>query len=88
MNYYIYKIDENADAKIISKFPSFNMAAMSADLLLIKDVCFILSEDMSKIYFYSKKDGWDYDVMTKEGQAEFLDIYQNPKDYKDGENND
>jgi hypothetical protein len=79
--YYLYRIDENADASIYAKFPTLQMAKMSADLLLIKEFCFILSSDFTKLYFY--EDGeWSYDIMTEQGKLDFLDCFPDPKDYK------
>lgn len=80
--YFLYRIDENAEAEIYAKFPSLQMAKLSASLLMISDICFILSGDMSKIYFYNQQDGWEYDVLTEKVKEEFLEIYPNPKDYK------
>lgn len=79
--YYLYRIDENADATIYGKFPTLSQAKMSADLLLIKDFCFILTSDMTKMYFY-EDDKWDYDILTEQGRLDFLDCFPNPKDYK------
>ena len=81
-DYFLYRIDENGDAEIYGKFSSLSAAKLSATLLLIKDFCFILTGDMSKIYFYDEKEGWDYDIMTAKGKLEFLDIYPNPNEYK------
>lgn len=80
--FYLYRIYENGDATILGRFPSLSQAKLSATLLLIKELCFILTGDMNKIYFYDEKNGWDYDIMTQKGKIEFLDIYQNPRDYK------
>lgn len=82
-NYYLYRIDSDANAKIFGRFPTLQMAKMSASLSLFKDLCFILSGDMTKIYFYypDKKD-WDYDLLTEEGRLDFLDTFPSPKDYK------
>ena len=80
-SYYLYRIDENAEGAIYGKFPTLQMAKMSADLLMIKDFCFILSGDFTKMYFY--EDGvWDYDILTKKGIPEFLDCFPDPRDYK------
>lgn len=76
---YLYRIDENADAKIYGKFQTLSMAKMSADLLMIKDFCFILYGD--KLYFYENGE-WDYDLLTEKGKLDFLECFQNPEDYK------
>lgn len=80
-NFYLYRIDESANASIYGKFPSLQMAKISADLLLIKDFCFILSGDFTKLYFYENESGWNYDILTEKGKLDFLDCYPNPKDY-------
>lgn len=80
--FFLYRLDPSGDAEIYAKFPTLQMAQLSASLLLIRSFCFILSGDMDKIYFYDDKDGWDYDILTQKGKLEFLDIYPNPKDYK------
>lgn len=82
MKYYLYRLyKDDADAEIYGCFNSLSAAAMSAKLLLIQDYSFILSEDMSKIYFYNTDGSWDYDILTEDGKLSFLDIYPNPKDY-------
>jgi hypothetical protein len=57
------------------------MAKMSADLLLVKESCFILSGDISKMYFY-ENGKWDYDIVTDKGKLSFLDCYPDPREYK------
>jgi len=80
-NFYLYRLSPEGEGSIYGKFPNLMMAKMSADLLLIKDYCFILTGDMSKMYFY--EDGvWDYDIVTEKGKLDFLDCFPNPKDYK------
>lgn len=80
-NFYLYRLDDEGNGEIYGKFPTLMMAKMSADLLLIKDFCFILSGDMSRMYFY--EDGvWDYDLLTSKGVLDFLDCFPNPKYYK------
>lgn len=80
-HFYLYRLDTEGDGKIYGKFDTLSAAKMSADLLLIKDFCFILSGDLTKLYFY--EDGeWSYDILTPKGRAEFFDIYPNPEDYK------
>ena len=79
--FYLYKIDPDGNGEIYGKFQNLMMAKMSADLLLIKDYCFILSGDLTKIYFY-ENGIWDYDIITDKGKLDFLDIYPNPHDYK------
>lgn len=81
-NYYLYKINEDGTASIYGKFPSLQMATMSANLLMINDICFIVNEDVTKMYFYEDDSGWDYDILTEDGRKEFLQAYQNPLDYK------
>lgn len=81
-DFFLYRLDENGDATIYGKFPTLSQAKLSANLLLIKDFCFILTGDMNKIYFYDEKDGWGYDVLTQKGKVDFLGIYPNPNDYK------
>lgn len=80
--YFLYRIDSEANASIYGKFQTLSMAKMSAELLMIQEMCFILSGDMTKIYFYGPKNGWDYDILTKQGVLDFLDCFPNPKDYK------
>ena len=82
MKYYLYRLNkDNADAEIYGCFNSLSAATLSAKLLLIQEYSFILSEDISKIYFYNADGSWDYDILTNEGKLSFLDIYPNPKDY-------
>ena len=81
-DFFLYRLDENGDGAIYGKFTTLSQAKLSANLLLIKDFCFILTGDMNKIYFYDEKDGWGYDVLTQKGKIDFLGIYPNPKDYK------
>ncbi len=81
IKYYLYRIDENGDASIYACFPSLQMAKMSADLLMIKDFCFVLTSDFKKLYFY--EDGvWDYDIMTEKGKLDFLDCFPDPREFK------
>lgn len=80
-NFYLYRLDEQGNGEIYGKFPNLMMAKMSADLLLIKDFCFILPGDMSKMYFY-EKGIWDYDLVTEKGKLDILECFPNPKDYK------
>lgn len=81
-NYYLYRVDERGDAKIYAKFPSLQMAQMSASLLLINELSFILSEDVTRIYFYNEDGTWDYDIITPSGKYDFLSIYPDPKSYE------
>lgn len=81
MKYYIYRIDENADTKIYGCFDSLSAAKMSASLSLVKDVVFILTDDISRMYFYENGE-WVYDLLNDEARLSFLDIYPNPNDYK------
>lgn len=82
MNFYLYRLDKDGGADIYAKFPSLQMAQMSADLLLIKESCFILSGDMTKIYFYEPESNyWSYDILTEDGKLSFLDVYPNPINY-------
>ena len=81
-DFFLYRLDENGDGAIYGKFSTLSQAKLSANLLLIKDFCFILTGDMNKIYFYDEKDGWGYDILTQKGKIDFLGIYPNPKDYK------
>ena len=79
--FYLYRLDPEGDGSIYGKFKTLSEAKLSAHLLMIKDFCFILTGDITKIYFY--EDGtWDYDLLTAKGRDEFLDIYPNPNDYK------
>lgn len=79
--YYLYRVDEHGDAKIYAKFPTLQMAQMSADLLLIKELCFILTDDVTRIYFYNEDGTWDYDIIAPSGKEDFLSIYPDPKSY-------
>lgn len=79
--FYLYRLNSDGDGEIYGKFPSLMMAEMSAGLLLIKESCFILSGDMTKIYFYDDKNGWDYDILTESGKIEFLEMYPDPSKY-------
>jgi hypothetical protein len=47
--YFLYRIDSEANASIYGKFQTLSMAKMSAELLMIQEMCFILSGDMTKI---------------------------------------
>jgi hypothetical protein len=82
-NFYLYRLSPDGDGDVYGRFPNLMMAEMSADLLMIKDYCFILSGDMTKIYFYyPDKKEWDYDLLTEKGKLDFLDAFPNPKEYK------
>lgn len=81
-SFYLYRITETGDGEIYGKFDSLSLAKMSAHLLCIKEICFILSGDLTKLYFYNEDGSWDYDILTDSGREEFLQIYQNPLDYK------
>ena len=81
--YFLYRLSSDGDGEIYGKFNSLSEAKLSASLLLIKDFCFILAGDMSKIYFYeSESDYWEYDLLTDKGKLEFLDCYPDPNGYK------
>lgn len=79
--FYLYRLNRDGDGEIYGKFPSLMMAEMSASLLLIKESCFILSGDMTKIYFYNQNNKWEYDILTESGKDQFLDLYPNPSEY-------
>lgn len=80
--FYLYRLNSDGDGEIYGKFPSLMMAEMSAGLLLIKESCFILSGDMTKIYFYNHQNNeWEYDILTESGKDQFLDLYPNPSEY-------
>lgn len=79
--YYLYRLDTEGDAEIYGAFTSLNMATLSASLLLIRDFCFILSGDLTKIYFYNNG-VWEYDILTEKGRTELFEIYPHPDDYK------
>lgn len=83
MKYYLYRLypEKDADAEIFGCFNSLSEATLSAKLLLIQSSSFIVSEDLSRIYFCNEDGCWDYDIMTDTGKLSFLDIYTNPKDY-------
>lgn len=81
-HFFLYRLDEFGGAEIYGKFSSLSEAKLSASLLLIKDFCFILTSDMTKMYFYNEDGTWDYDILTDKGKLEFLDCYPNPNDYK------
>lgn len=80
IKYFLYRIDENAEAEIYGRFESLSAAKMSADLLMIKDFCFILSGDMKKMYFY-EDNKWDYDILTEQGKFDFIECFPDPHDY-------
>lgn len=80
MKYFLYRIDENGDADIYGRFESLSAAKMSAKLLMIEEVSFILTEDIKKIYFFDECE-WDYDLLDDKGRIEFLEIYPNPNEY-------
>lgn len=80
MKYFLYRIDENGDADIYGCFESLSAAKMSAKLLMIEEVSFILTEDIKKIYFFDECE-WDYDLLDDNGRIEFLEIYPNPNEY-------
>lgn len=80
-DYFLYRIDENGDAEIYGRFKSLSAAKMSAGLLLINELCMILSGDLTKLYFYNDDGTWDYDVLTDKRRAEFFEMYQHPEDY-------
>lgn len=84
MIHYLYKISPEGDGEILGKFQSLLAAEISAKLLLVEDISFILSDDLTKIYFY-ENGAWDYDIMTKEGQTEFLEMYPNPHEKENEE---
>lgn len=79
-NFYLYRLDPEGNGEIYGKFPNLMMAKLSADLLLIREFCFILSGDLSRIYFY-ENGAWDYDLLTEKGKSELLDIYPSPYDF-------
>lgn len=79
--YYLYRLNSKGEAEIYGKFELLSAAKLSASLLKIEDVSFILSGDISKIYFY--EDGnWDYDLFTYDGKSEFLRAFPDPREYK------
>lgn len=80
MKYFLYRIDENADGVIYGCFDSLSAAKLSAKLLLIEDLSFILSGDVSRIYFYENHE-WDYDYLDDVGKMEFLEMYPDPREY-------
>lgn len=81
MDYYLYRIDETGEGDIYGKFHSLSAAAMSAKLLMIEELSFILSGDMNRVYFFNKDRRWDYDLLTERGKLSFLDMYPSPYDY-------
>lgn len=82
-SYYLYRLfpDSDGDAEILGKFSTLSEAKMSANLLMINYSSFILSGDMTKIYFYDDKHGWDYDILTESGRLEFIEMYPDPNKY-------
>lgn len=78
---FLYRIDENGDAEIFGCFHSLSAAKLSAKLLLISDVCMILTGDFTKLYFYNDDGTWDYDVLTEKGKIEFFELYPHPESY-------
>jgi hypothetical protein len=82
--YFLYRLDKECDAQIYGKFESLSQAKMSAALLLIRNFCFILSSDFTKIYFYnSDNNTWNYDILTDKGRNELFEIYPDPRQYKE-----
>jgi hypothetical protein len=82
-SYYLYRLfpENDCEAEIFGKFSTLSEAKLSAKLLLINYSSFILSGDMTKIYFYDDKNGWDYDILTESGKTEFLEMYPDPSKY-------
>lgn len=78
-NCYLYRIDEYGNATIYAKFPTLSMAKISAELLMIRDYCFILYTN--RLYFY-EDDNWDYDILTDKGKIDFINNFPNPINYK------
>lgn len=81
--YYLYRLfpENDCDAEIFGKFASLSEAKLSAELLMIKYSSFILSGDMTRIYFYDDTNGWDYDLLTDSGRAQFVEMYPDPSKY-------
>ena len=82
MNYYLYRLNKDGEGEIYGKFISLQMAKLSAELLLIRESCFILQGDLSRLYFYNENGTWDYDLLTSLGKTEFFKVYPNPINYK------
>lgn len=80
-DHFLYRIDENGEAKIYGRFRSLSEAKLSAKLLMISEFCMILSGDLTKLYFYNEDGTWDYDILTDKGRVEFFELFQNPEDY-------
>lgn len=81
-NCFLYRIESDGSAEIYGEFTSLSAAKMSAKLLLIRDVCMILTGDLTKLYFYEEDGSWDCDILTDYGRTEFFKEYPHPKDYK------
>ena len=50
---------------------------------MIKELCMILSGDLTRLYFYNEDGTWDYDILTAKGRLDFFDLYQHPESYID-----
>lgn len=81
-NYYLYRVYPGGDAEIYGKFESLAAAMLSAKLLLINSMSFIVNEDLSKIYFYNTDGTWECNLLTEETKAKMFDIYPPPSSYK------
>lgn len=87
--YFLYRLNNEGDAEIYGKFASLSEAKLSAYLLRINESSFILSGDLTKIYFCDTAGNWEYDLFTDIGRKEFLEIYPDPSEYKSiGDTND
>lgn len=80
-DYFLYRIFYNGDVEIYGQFHSLAAATMSADLLMIKEWCMILSGDLTKLYFFTESGSWEYDILTDKGRLEFFDLFPHPEDY-------
>lgn len=80
-DYFLYRIDEDGNAKIYGRFTGLSAAKLSAKLLMISEFCMILSGDFTKLYFYNNDGTWDYDILTDKGRSEFFELFQHPEDY-------
>ena len=80
MKYYVYRVNKEGDGDIYGRFNTLSEAKLSAQLLMIQDMCFIMPSDISRLYFY-ENDVWDYDLLTEFGKLELFKSYPKPDSY-------
>lgn len=82
-DYFLYRVFPDGNAEIYGRFRSLSAAKLSAELLMIKELCMILSGDLTRLYFYNEDGTWDHDILTAKGRLDFFDLYQHPESYID-----